>query len=230
VASHAVTFDAGQTLVELDAAMLARRLGERGVAVGAAAIDVAAAAAWARYDARVGRVANAWKVFMEALLEGAGVAAPARPGLVDWLWDEQPRANLWRRPVAGMIEVVDALRAAGVPVGVLSNSEGRLAELFDEIGWAGRFDAIIDSGRVGVEKPDSRIFGLAADALGVAIDALVHVGDSRPADVDGALAVGARAIWFGRGAPSALHDPRIAIAHHAGDVRAALRGFGVAIS
>ncbi len=222
----AVTFDAGQTLVELDAAMLARRLGERALGVGAAAIGAAMAAAWARYDASVGRVPNAWKVFMDALLELVGVEA--RGPIVDWLWDEQPRANLWRRPVAGVIAIADELRAAGVPVGVLSNSEGRLAELFDEIGWRGRFDAVIDSGRVGVEKPDPRIFALAAEALGVGAHELVHVGDSRPADIDGALAVGARAVWFGRAA-IAHEDPRVAIAHDAAGLRAALRAFGVAI-
>jgi len=223
----AVTFDAGQTLVELDAAMLARRLGERGVAIAAHAIDAAAPAAWARYDAHVGRVGHPWKILMDALLEGAGVAAD-RAALVDWLWDEQPRANLWRRPVAGMIELVDALRAAGVRVGVLSNSEGKLAALFDEIGWGDRFEAVIDSGVVGVEKPDPRIFALAARALGVSEPALVHIGDSRPADIDGALAVGARAVWFGRVA-AAVDDPRVRVAHDAAGARDALRAFGAPV-
>jgi putative hydrolase of the HAD superfamily len=220
----AVTFDAGQTLVELDTAMLARRLGERGVNVAAGELDAASPAAWCRYDAVVGRAAAPWKVFMDALLEGAGVAA-GRAALIDWLWDEQPRANLWRRPVAGMIEVVDALRATGVAVGVLSNSEGRLAELFDEIGWRGRFDTVVDSGREGVEKPDRRIFERAAARLGAALPELVHVGDSRPADIDGARACGARAIWFGRVA-HAIDDPSVRIAHDAAGVRAALSDFG----
>jgi len=221
----AVTFDAGQTLVELDAVMLARRLGERGVAVRAEAIDAGAGTAWARYDAQVGKVANAWKVLMDALLEGAGVGA-GRGELVDWLWAEQPRANLWRRPVAGMIELVDELRAAGVGVGVLSNSEGALEALFDEIGWHGRFDAVIDSGRVGIEKPDPRIFAIAARALGVAEASLIHIGDSGPADIEGALGVDARAVWFGRAATDGVFDDaRVRIAHDADGVRAALRGF-----
>ncbi len=45
-----VTFDAGQTLIELDAAMLAARLGERGVATTAAALAAAQPAAWQRYE------------------------------------------------------------------------------------------------------------------------------------------------------------------------------------
>ena len=85
----AVTFDAGQTLVELDTAMLARRLGERGVAVSESVLEAAVPAAWAAYDRAVGRAASPWKVLMDAVLGGAGVGAP-RAALVDWLWDEQP--------------------------------------------------------------------------------------------------------------------------------------------
>ena len=223
-----MTFDAGQTLVELDTAMLEGRLGERGWSVGAAALDAAAPAAWARYDDGVAAGADRpWCVFMDALLAAAAPGDPAaRARVVAWLWDEQPRVNLWRRPVAGMIAIADELRAAGVPVGVVSNSEGALAELMAEIGWAGRFDAIADSGRLGIEKPDPRIFGWAAARLGVDPAAIVHVGDSHPADVVGALAAGARAIWFGR-AVAATGDPRVAIARDAGEVRAALRRLGV---
>ncbi|HTJ45408.1 MAG TPA: HAD family hydrolase [Kofleriaceae bacterium] len=218
----AVTFDAGQTLVELDTQLLARRLGERGVEVRADVLDAAAPRAWDRYDAAVGRAAVPWKVFMDALLEGARISP--RDELVEWLWEEQPKRNLWRRPIAGMIEVVDAMRARGVRVGVLSNSEGKLAALFDEIGWGGRFDTIVDSGVEGIEKPDRRIFERAAARLGVACDALIHVGDSRPADVDGVLAVGGRAIWFGRVAED-RGEARVRIARDAAGVRDALRDF-----
>jgi putative hydrolase of the HAD superfamily len=217
---YAVTFDAGQTLVELDTDMLYRRLAERDVHVDPARLDAAAPDAWRRYDASVGHAPVPWKVFMDALLEGAGVRE--RAALVEWLWDEQPRKNLWRRPIAGMIELVDELRGRGVKVGVLSNSEGKLAELFDEIGWGGRFDTVVDSGREGIEKPDRRIFERAAERLGVGVGDLIHVGDSRPADVDGALAAGARAVWFGRVAED-RREPRVRIARDAASARAALR-------
>jgi hypothetical protein len=48
---EAVSFDAGQTLVELDAAMLVDRLFERGVAVTEAAIEAALPAAWRHHEA-----------------------------------------------------------------------------------------------------------------------------------------------------------------------------------
>ncbi len=237
-APRAVTFDAGQTLVELDTAMLATRLGERGVVVAEPALAAAQPAAWTRYEALVaaGGHEAPWQVFMGALLAGAGVDEGRARTLAAWLWEEQPRANLWRRPVPGMFELAAELAAAGVPVGILSNSEGRLAELIAEIGWTAPFTVIVDSGRLGVAKPARAIFDHAARALGAAAAEVVHVGDSRTADIDGARAAGMRAIWFGppavtaaaAGAAAGLVDEGVAIAADAAGVRAALAAWGLA--
>lgn len=227
----AVTFDFGQTLADLDTAFLSRRLSERGLAAAAEALEASVPDAWRAYDAAVlaGAGGHPWKTLMRALLGGAGVPADALGPAVDWLWDEQPAKNLWRRPVPGMIELAASLRQRGVAVGILSNSEGRLAELVAELGWSGHFAAIADSGRLGIEKPDRAIFAWTADALGAPLERVVHVGDSYAADVLGAVAAGMRAIWFRpKKAPLADLDPsRIRIAREAADVEAALRAFGI---
>jgi putative hydrolase of the HAD superfamily len=223
-----VTFDAGQTLVDLDLDFLAHRLGERGVTVASAALGQGAPAAWQRYDELTAAGhGHPWKALMVTLLEGAGVGNA--PPLVDWLWDEQPRANLWRRPIAPMVALAKELGARGVKVAVLSNSEGGLANLFEEIGLSPLFAAIIDSGRVGVEKPDPRIFAHALAQVGGEAASAVHIGDSWSADVVGALGAGWRAIYYPSRAatPPSLDDPRIRIAHTADDARAALIAFGV---
>lgn len=102
---------------------------------------------------------------------------------------------------------------------VLSNSEGRLAELLEEIGLAAPFAAILDSGRLGFKKPDRRMFDHALEVTGRTHG--IHVGDSWPADVEGALGAGWRAVWYGRRA-TPVEDPRVAVAHSAADVAAAL--------
>ena len=51
---------------------------------------------------------------------------------------------------------------------------------------------VIDSGAVGVAKPDPAIFAIALEACGVAPERVVHVGDAVGADVAGALAAGVR--------------------------------------
>jgi len=216
-----VTFDAGQTVIDLDLGFLARRLGERGVSVEPAALAEAAPAAWRRYDELVDPSGgHPWKELMTSLLAGAGVVPGVVPELVDWLWDEQPRANLWRGQIPGMVDLARELAAVGVRVAVLSNSEGRLAELLAEIGIADAFAAVIDSGRVGIEKPDRRIFDYTLEVLGERGPG-IHIGDSWPADVAGALGAGWRAIWFGRRA-SPVDDPRVAVARDAGEVRGVL--------
>jgi HAD superfamily hydrolase (TIGR01549 family) len=216
-----VTFDAGQTVIDLDLEFLARRLAERGVTAPIPALAAAAPAAWRRYDELVDPAGgHPWRELMTVLLRHAGVAEAAIVPLVDWLWDEQPRANLWRAQVPGMVALARELTARGIAVAVLSNSEGRLAELLAEIGIADAFAAVIDSGRVGIEKPDRRIFDHTLEMLGASAPG-IHIGDSWPADVAGALGAGWRAIWFGRRA-TPVADPRVAIARDADDVRAIL--------
>ena len=197
----AVSFDFGQTLAELDTAMLARRIETRGIPASADALEASVPAAWVAYNEAVtaGISGHPWKLLMTTLLRRAGMtlSEPAMADLVDVLWDQQRISNLWRRPVPGMIELVRELRRASVPVAVLSNSEGRLAELADELGWLHDFIAIADSGRLGMEKPGREIFAWAAAQLGAPLEAVVHVGDSVAADVVGALSAGMSAVWFG---------------------------------
>lgn len=219
---RAITFDAGQVLVELDTEMLAGRCAERGLVVGAAALDAALPGAWRRLETLVAAGArHPWKELMAALLAGAGAGAAAIPAVVDWLFEQQQTRNLFRRPVAEMRELVADLHRRGVPMAVVSNSEGRLQELFDELDWSRWFVAIADSARLGVAKPDPEIFAWALERLGVPAGEVVHVGDSRETDVAGALAAGMRAIWFGPAARD-LGDPRVAICADAAALRAVL--------
>jgi putative hydrolase of the HAD superfamily len=244
-----ITFDAGQTLVDLDLELLARRLEERGVRVAPAALAGAAPAAWRRYDELVdANRGHPWHELMATLLGGVGVDDPA---LVDWLWREQPRMNLWRRAIPDMVALARELAAGGAPRARRTNKEGARAALLEEIGLAAPFAAIVDSGRVGIEKPDRRIFDHALARTGRATG--IHIGDSWTADVEGALGAGWRAVWYGRRAAAAEElraggssgrapdlraggssgralPPGVAVAPSAGEVRAALARWGVPIT
>jgi putative hydrolase of the HAD superfamily len=56
--------------------------------------------------------------------------------------------------------------------------------------------AVVDSERVGILKPDPRIFMMALDGLGVKPTDAVFVGDSAARDMAGARALGMRHIWL----------------------------------
>ncbi len=96
------------------------------------------------------------------------------------------------------------MRARGVRVCIVSNSEGKLAELFDRLDLSSRFDHVIDSALVGVEKPDPAIFRMALDRLTVTAARALHLGDTVATDVVGARNAGIR---------TALIDP---FAHYVG--------------
>jgi putative hydrolase of the HAD superfamily len=228
----AVTFDFGTTLVDLDMEMLSRRLAERGLEVSAEALARGEPAAWTAYNEAVlgGFGGHPWRILMRRLLVEAATPEDALDALVDWLWSEQPHKNLWRRPVPGMIELVADLGRAGVPVAIISNSEGRLHELVLELGLRHHFKELADSGKLGLEKPDRAIFEWTVERLGVPANRVVHVGDSYAADVLGALGAGLRAIWF-RGTPAGQRElvtsERIAVCKDAEEVRATLAGWGI---
>ena len=82
------------------------------------------------------------------------------------------------------------LSAAGLRLGVVSNSDGRVEEALAAAGIRDRFDVILDSALVGVEKPDPAIFRAALAALGVAPEEALYVGDLYDVDVVGARAAG----------------------------------------
>src|SRR5262245_3730070 len=114
-----VTFDVGQTLVDLDLDFLSARLAEHGLRVSAQALVAASADAWHHYDELTDAgICHPWRELMSMLLRGAGVGEPG--GLVDWLYTQQATRNLWRRPIVPMLDLVRELRARGVAIAALS--------------------------------------------------------------------------------------------------------------
>ena len=104
---------------------------------------------------------------------------------------------LWSEPVAHALCTIAVARRAGIAVVVVTNSDGHAAENLRDAGicqtapGAGEtVDAIVDSTRVGSDKPDPEIFRVARAAVGVAPDAVVHVGDTLSTDIAGAHAAG----------------------------------------
>jgi HAD superfamily hydrolase (TIGR01509 family) len=97
-------------------------------------------------------------------------------------------------------------------LGIVSNFYGNLQRVCADVGLGRFFDVVVDSARVGVSKPDARIFRHALDALDVAPDAAVFVGDSLPRDMAGARALGMPHAWVVEpgtpaGSSCCPHDP-----------------------
>ena len=231
---RAVTFDFGQTLAELDHDFLAQRARDFGAELDPVAARAATVTAWAAYGANkaLGH-ARAWQAMMLEVLRGGSVRpsqgdakANFAETIAQALWAAQPARNLWRKPIAGMFELVEGLVQQGIPIGIISNSEGRLAELVAELGRSALFRVVVDSGRLGIDKPDARIFQHAAQELGVSITEVVHVGDAWEADVIGAHEAGAQAVWFSPTDARAL-PPGVFVASDAAELSRALQRLGL---
>src|SRR5262249_25504711 len=92
-----------------------------------------------------------------------------------------------------------AVRGEGLAVGVISNSDGTARHVLDHAGLAEHVDFVLDSGLVGVEKPDPHIFRLAVARAGVDAAESRYVWELYAVDVLGARAAGLEGV---------LLDPR----------------------
>lgn len=112
---------------------------------------------------------------------------------------EQTRnAYTWRWPIPESVAALQALHAQGIPMGVVSNASGQIADVLARSGICQEGDGlhtpmrvIIDSHVVGVAKPDPRIFDFALPHFeGIDLDRIAYVGDSVTMDIGGARAAG----------------------------------------
>ncbi len=100
----------------------------------------------------------------------------------------------WSRARAAL----SRLRTSG-RLAVVSNFYGNLDVLLAEAGLAPLLDTVVESVRVGVEKPDPRIFALALDRLGLTGSEAVMIGDNFDRDLRPAKSLGMRTVWLRRG-------------------------------
>jgi HAD superfamily hydrolase (TIGR01549 family) len=89
-----------------------------------------------------------------------------------------------------VLETLQALKALGYPLVLISNWQRGVRHYCMELGLAPFFDHILGSADLGVAKPDPRIFDEAATRLGVSADCILHVGDTYDDDYWGAAAAG----------------------------------------
>ncbi len=207
---RAVLFDAGGTLVTMDAGavgdVVEPHTGQRPDQEQLRAAHYTAMHELADEPERWNGVApDWWHWWLGRNLELAGIAA--EPEVVAALVGSH---GLWRSPLPGSRAGVAAVREAGYRVGVVSNADGRVEADLAAAGFGGMFDVIVDSTLVGVAKPDPAIFGFALDALGVAAAETWYVGDAVQFDVAGGRAAGLGEVVLVDPYGLARHQPKVA--------------------
>lgn len=130
-------------------------------------------------------------------------------GLADALYERLLRPEGWRA-YADTVPVMAALYKAGVPVGVVSNIGFDIRGLCEALGFAEYVSSWALSFEVGRCKPDPAIFRHACEALGVAPEDTLMVGDT-PADA-AAVDAGCRALVLPSNPPGGVNGLRAALA------------------
>ena len=109
-------------------------------------------------------------------------------------------------PYPGAVETLEAIRARGIPMALITNGAARnQRRSVDKFGLAPFFDCIVIEGEFGVGKPDERVFNHARQALGASFESTWMVGDNLEADIAPAVSLGMHAVWVdeeGMGVPA----------------------------
>jgi FMN phosphatase YigB (HAD superfamily) len=143
--------------------------------------------------------APSWISYLRAYVEACGVGEDQLDEAHRHVDSEFAEAALWIEPIVGAREGLQALADAGVRLGVVSNADGMMGQRLAQMeicqvgpGLGVEIECVIDSGNVGVMKPDPRIFVAALDVLDVPADRAWYVGDMPAIDVVGARRAGLR--------------------------------------
>jgi HAD superfamily hydrolase (TIGR01509 family) len=131
-----------------------------------------------------------WHLFYTHLLEENAVHDDA-------LRDEMTNATRisanWSDMRPGTREILQRL-AQRHPLAIISNADGKIADLLERCGIADCFQAITDSGLVGYEKPHPAIFESALRGMNAVAGQSLYVGDFYSVDYLGATRAGMQAI------------------------------------
>ena len=188
-----VFFDAGNTLVFGDSERILAPLAARGVSPTQEQLYAAERVAKRRLDeARAHHTsvdAQFWDIYYSHLLAELDINDPS---LTASLVALTRTSGNWRRLQPGTRDALQRLRQR-FRLGIISNSDGHIRELFEAVALADCFDSLTDSALVGHEKPDARIFQAALQSQGAAAEESVYIGDIYSVDYVGARSAGLHA-------------------------------------
>jgi len=188
---RAILFDAGNTLVFADRIRMAQIYATAGVGWEVerfVSAELTAREELARRvsEGHVGTEPHLWRDYFITIFSLSGVPEEAMDQVGSLLREEHARDHLWTHVEEGTGDALEALAGQGYRLAVISNADGRMEDVLIRAGLRDLVEFVIDSDRVGMEKPDPRIFQEGARRLGLPPQDCLYVGDLYPVDVVGA--------------------------------------------
>src|ERR1700761_7147188 len=106
--------------------------------------------------------------------------------------------DLWTQPNQPMIDWATTLQSSGIPTGILSNMGDAMEDgIIARFPWINGFAHRTFSHRLGIAKPDERIYRHAIAALNEPGNAMLFI-DDRVENIEAARAVGLHAIQYSK--------------------------------
>ncbi|WP_426561522.1 HAD family hydrolase [Angustibacter sp. McL0619] len=135
----------------------------------------------------------------DALLSDLGGTSLDDESFLEWnaVYERAFTASWVAMP--GAVELVDALNAANVPLGAVTNHESAYQrEKLIRCGLGG-LPVLVGVDTLHLAKPDARVFQHACELAGLAPGRTVYVGNDLQVDAIGARDAGLHAVWLDRG-------------------------------
>jgi REG-2-like HAD superfamily hydrolase len=195
----AILFDAGNTLIFINPAVVLPVFSEVGAEVGVdtfweAEFQARAELAQTVEEGATGTEAHMWQAYFGTLFRGCGVAEEKLEWVGERIKEIHEASHLWAYCAPDTGPALQELKESGYRLGVISNADGRVEGLIEGAGLRGHFEFVMDSALEGVEKPDPEIFLRGCRRIGVEPAEALYVGDLYPVDVVGARGAGLDAI------------------------------------
>jgi HAD superfamily hydrolase (TIGR01509 family) len=135
---------------------------------------------------------------LNGLQAATSIPAPKKTEIAEYLLNVVSEGGqsqkLWNNILPGVPEALETLKKNNFQLAVVSNSNGSVEDILNNLGLGHYFDHIFDSHIVGIEKPDPGFFRYALEMLNAAPETTLHIGDMYHVDVIGAWGAGIGAV------------------------------------
>ncbi|MGP4033822.1 HAD family hydrolase [Pseudarthrobacter sp. 1C304] len=116
-----------------------------------------------------------------------------------WVSSYASRQHGYIRAFDDVAPVLDALDAAGISYGAVSNNVHDYQRVKLDAAGLSRISVLVGTDTVGAAKPDPAIYLEGVRRLGTGAGETLYVGDNRLLDADGSTAAGLLGVWLNRG-------------------------------
>jgi putative hydrolase of the HAD superfamily len=131
-----------------------------------------------------------WQKFVDLVLDQAApsVGEIDRDNFFEIAYEHFAEAGVWEL-YSEVVEVLEKVQPR-FQLAVISNFDGRLRFILEQLGISKFFPRVFVSSELGADKPDPLIFRRALDLANLKPDQVLHVGDDQERDWNAAAAVG----------------------------------------